>query len=103
MKKGLLMTLCLSFLLTFFAWAGLADSAIGSVSAPAYAGKLFDDSYVHHIDIRLTDENWTDLLNDPISKTKYASDIVIDGETFANVTVSTKGFSSLYLFAYVEE
>ena len=68
-----------------------------------YADKLFDNSYVHRIDVRLSDGDWTDLLDDPISKTKYAADIVIDGETFSDVTFSTKGFSSLYFVAYGEE
>lgn len=84
--------------------AGQADSADDPDSAGiAYADKLFDQSYVHRIDIRLADEDWADLLSDPISKTKYIADIDIDGETFGDVTFSTKGFSSLYFVAYGEE
>ena len=74
-----------------------------SGNEPVYAEKLFDNSFVHRIDIRLADADWSGLLSDPISKTKYAADIVIDGETFSNVTFSTKGFSSLYFVAYGEE
>ena len=64
-----------------------------------YENTLFDTDFVHRIDIRLADADWSGLLSDPISKTKYAADIVIDGETFSNVTFSTKGFSSLYFVA----
>ena len=79
------------------AWQTDTAVAIG------YADKLFDNSYVHRIDVQLADADWTGLLADPISKTKVAADIVIDGEAFSNVTFSTKGFSSLYFVAYGEE
>ena len=68
-----------------------------------YADKLFDNSYVHRIDVQLSDADWSGLLDDPISKTKYAADIVIDGETFSDVTFQAKGFSSLYFVAYGDE
>ena len=104
MKKSLLILLCLSILLPLFACAGYADSKINSGDAAiAYVDKLFDNSYVHRIDVRLADRDWEDLLADPISKTKYAADVVIDGEALSNVAFSTKGFSSLYFVAYGEE
>ena len=104
MKKRLLILLCMSLVLVCCFCAGQADSADDPDSAGiAYADKLFDQSYVHRIDIRLADEDWTDLLSDPISKTKYIADIDIDGDTFGDVTFSTKGFSSLYFVAYGEE
>ena len=78
------------------------DTNPGS-SPTNYADKLFDNSHVHRIDVQLSDADWSGLLDDPISKTKYAADIVIDGETFSNVAFSTKGFSSLYFVAYGEE
>ena len=62
---------------------------------PTYAEKLFDASYVHTIDIRITDADWEDLLANPLEKTKYTIDIVADGEVFEGVTLATKGNSSL--------
>ena len=104
MKKSLLILLCSVFLLLLLTCAGLAESAADPDGAGvAYADKLFDNSYVHRIDVRLADEDWTGLLADPISKTKYTAEIVIDGETFPDVTFSTKGFSSLYFVAYGEK
>ena len=104
MIKRLLIQLSILFLLLFCVCIGQADSAVDPDNdGIAYADKLFDNSYVHRIDIRLADENWAGLLADPISKTKYTAEIIIDGETFSNVAFSTKGFSSLFFVAYGEE
>ena len=104
MKKYLLFFLCLGFLLSLRICAGSAESAVNPDGAEnAYADRLFDNSYVHQIDIRLAEEDWTDLLAEPISKTKYTAEIVIDGETFSNTAFSTKGFSSLFFVVYGEE
>jgi hypothetical protein len=45
-----------------------------SGSASAYAEKLFDNSHVHRIDVQLSDADWSGLLDDSISKTKYAAE-----------------------------
>ena len=103
MKKKVFL-LFLVILLPLLACAGHKDSKINSGNAAiTYADKLFDNSYVHQIDVRLADKDWTELLADPVSKTKYTADIVIDGEALSDVTFSTKGFSSLYFVAYGEE
>ena len=60
-----------------------------------YANALFDDSYVHTIDIQIDDESWADLLENPKEKTKYETTVVIDGNTVENVSFATKGNSSL--------
>lgn len=62
-----------------------------------YDGGLFDPSKVHTIDISLSDEDWQDLLKQPQEKTKYRSDVTIDGELIENVACSTKGNSSLLM------
>ena len=100
-NKGRMILLCLGFLLPLSTCSGRAESAThaGGMTA-AYADKLFDNRTVHQIDIQLAETDWAGLLADPISKTKYAADIVIDGETISNVSFSAKGFSSLYFVAY---
>ncbi len=60
-----------------------------------YANALFDDSYVHTIDIQIDDESWADLLANPTDQTKYETTVVIDGNTMENVSFATKGNSSL--------
>ncbi len=61
----------------------------------AYAAGLFDTSYVHEIDIRISGEDWDALLADPAKKKKLKVDAVIDGEEIREVSFATKGNSSL--------
>ncbi len=60
-----------------------------------YESKLFDNSYVHDINIIIKDEDWQDLQDNPLDKTKYRIDVEIDGELYKDVSFSTKGNSSL--------
>ena len=75
---------------------GTSETAESSVSADtAYENKLFDSSYVHQIDIAISDADWSDLTANPIDKTKYEVSITIDGETVSSVSFATKGNTSL--------
>lgn len=67
-----------------------------------YDQKLFDTTYIHEIDVTLSQEDFKDLLENPTNKTKYNADVSIDGETVKNVTFSTKGNSSLMFVAAQE-
>ena len=60
-----------------------------------YENRIFDDSYVHLVEVTISDEDWQDLLANPTKKTKYKCDVKIDGIEFKNVAFSTKGNSSL--------
>ena len=60
-----------------------------------YENKIFDTSYVHAIDIIISEEDWKDLLENPTDKTKYEVNVKIDGEELASVSFATKGNSSL--------
>lgn len=64
-----------------------------------YAEKLFDPSFVHSIELSMAPEDWDDLKANPLLKTKYHTDITIDGELFGNVSCATKGNSSLTFVA----
>lgn len=58
-----------------------------------YENKIFDDSYVHTIDIKMDD---VDSFIDNATKEEYvAADVTIDGETVKNVGVRAKGNTSL--------
>ena len=73
-----------------------AVSADSSPSAPGdYASVLFDDSFVHKINISISEEDWADLLANPLDKTKYHANATIDGETIEDVSFATKGNTSL--------
>ena len=44
---------------------------------------IFDTSYVHQINIEISEEDWNDLLNNPLEKTKYKVNVTIDGKEYA--------------------
>lgn len=58
-----------------------------------YEDKLFDDSYVHTIDIQIDD--WDSFIANATSEEYSAADVVIDGETIKNVGIRGKGNTSL--------
>lgn len=65
-----------------------------------YTDKLFDASYVHTINIEIADEDWQDLVTNPLDETYYSCNITIDGETYKNIGLRTKGNSSLTQVAH---
>ncbi len=58
-----------------------------------YENKLFDDSYVHTIDIEIDD--WDGFLETATSEEYTAVNVTIDGETIKNVALRAKGNTSL--------
>ncbi|MBR4628095.1 MAG: CotH kinase family protein [Ruminococcus sp.] len=66
-----------------------------SSNTSGYTDKLFDSSYVHTIDISISEADWSDLKSNPTEKTKYETNITIDGETISSVSFATKGNTSL--------
>lgn len=60
-----------------------------------YSSKIFDSSYVHTINIDISEEDWEELLANPTDETFYSCNLTIDGETYNNVGIRTKGNSSL--------
>ena len=69
---------------------GSADSSDESL----YNG-LFDTERIHSIDVTVADEDWLDLCQNPLRKTKYQATVVVDGETLTGVSFATKGNTSL--------
>ncbi|SEL36680.1 CotH protein [Butyrivibrio sp. ob235] len=60
-----------------------------------YTDKIFDDSYVHTIDIQIDEDDWESLIANAASEEYSAADVVIDGETMKNVGIRCKGNTSL--------
>ena len=56
---------------------------------------IFDTSYVHEINVEISEEDWNDLKANPLEKTKYHVNVTIDGETVNDVSFATKGNTSL--------
>lgn len=60
-----------------------------------YVNKIFDDSYVHRIDVEISEQDFANLQADPGEKHKYRTDVTIDGETFHDVAFSVRGNGSI--------
>lgn len=75
----------------------LSSQAAADTRDTDYGGGLFDNSVIHSIDIRISPEDWSDLLDKAEEKIRYRAGITIDGEKMENISCSTKGNSSLIL------
>ena len=100
--KLLCAVLALAICLPLAACSGFGSSSGNSSTSDEaktteadYAEKLFDTGSVHEIDITITAEDLADLKANPTAKTKYKTDITIDGETVKDVSFATKGNTSL--------
>lgn len=58
-----------------------------------YENRLFDNTKVHTIDIVMND--WDDMIDNAASEKYYTANVVIDGESYKNVGIRTKGNTSL--------
>ncbi len=61
----------------------------------AYETGLFDTSYVHTINITISEADWEALLENASEKEYYICAVTIDGKTVKNVAIRAKGNSSL--------
>ena len=75
--------------------ASAADS-VHSISAD-YAAEdgLFDSSYVHTVNLLISDENWNTTTGQATDEIYVNCDVEIDGERIENVAIRPKGNSSL--------
>ncbi len=78
--------------------AALIYSFLAGDNTPAiehYSAKLFDDSYVHTVDIQVDD--WQGFLDSALDEQYIPATLIIDGEEFRDVGLRTKGNNSLKL------
>ena len=64
---------------------------------PEYEARLFDDSYVHEIDIHI--EEWDSFLENALDEEYAEADITVDGEEFRSVGIRIKGNNSKNLIS----
>ena len=69
-------------------------SVINTTEKLEYYAEFFDDN-VHKIDIKISDFNWNDMIENPIEEEYHSCDIIIDGQKINNVGIRTKGNTSL--------
>ena len=60
-----------------------------------YEDKLFDQSLVHRIDIKIKENDWENLKSNAFQKTYHDCSLEIDGEIYNHVGIRTKGNSTL--------
>lgn len=60
-----------------------------------YEERIFDSKHMHEVNVTIGNDDWKDLVANPLDKTSYKIEISIDGEVFSNVAFRTKGNSSL--------
>ncbi len=73
----------------------LPSEEAGTEDRLTYDKVIFDKNKVLSIDITLAETDWNAMLEAPLDKTYYPCSITINGETFTNVGIATKGNSSL--------
>lgn len=93
MKKNRVVLLGLMAILLL---VGCSARDMASGEAVSYADLIFDNTRIHTIDVRMSEEDRADQLANPKEKTKYKASVVIDGEEINDVAFNTKGNSSLY-------
>lgn len=101
--KGERLVCIVSFLLALLYAAGVTVTAVRSAEPEKsqtgysfdYENRLFDTSKVHTIDIRIKESDWQTLKDTSLEKNYFSCNVVIDGETFSQVGVRTKGNSTL--------
>ena len=91
--KAVSAVLAVCMLLSF--GAAFASGEASEEDAYAYTEKLFDTSYVHTIDITIADEDRQAMQESAMEKPKFTVTVTIDGESFDDVVISTKGNASL--------
>ena len=99
MKKDIcLIVLCVLLLVGLLFFGNMYDVDNGNLYVPTnntYENTIFDKSYVHEIDVLISNEYYNDLLKNPTRKTNYRADVIIDGVKVKSVAFHTKGNSSL--------
>jgi len=89
------MIICLSLLATVLFMNGEALGISAYSSSLPYESTLFDDSYVHTVDIVVDEDDWDEMLENGADKEYVISTVVIDNNAINNVAIRTKGNSSL--------
>ncbi len=79
--------------LTFLFMNGATLGIRSTVRAIGYEDRLFDTSTVHTVAIVMND--WDDMIENAANEEYYTATVVIDGESYKNVGIRTKGNTSL--------
>lgn len=90
---GVIVALTLAF--TVFLMSASATAGESTPQTMGYEDKIFDDSYVHTIDIQMDADEWDYFIQNATDEEYAVCTLVIDGESFPNVGLRAKGNTSL--------
>lgn len=74
---------------------GVASGEDAEAKEYPYLDNLLAEGVVNEINIEISEEDWADLVENPLEETYYAVDVTINGETLSNVALRTKGNNTL--------
>ena len=73
--------------LLFTSFILIYPKEMSNASSDQYSTLLFDNTKVADIKINISDEDWQDMLSNPLKEEYHRADITINGEAFYNVGI----------------
>ncbi len=87
-------SLCLCFAAMYFS-TELAAAAGGKSVSMSYESELFDTDVIMTVNILMDEDDWQEMLDNALEEEYYACDVEVNGQTFYQVGIRTKGNTSL--------
>lgn len=81
----------LFFIVAYF----VVKQADTAESQYTYAEHIFQEDTVNEINIEMDEDDWQDMLENPLEEEYHKANVTINGETIGNVAIRTKGNTSL--------
>lgn len=87
-------SLCLCFAAMYFS-TELTAAAGGKAINMSYESELFDIDVITTVNILMDEDDWLEMLDNALAEEYYSCDVEINGQTFYQVGIRTKGNTSL--------
>ena len=100
--KGILALLLAAILAMFgfmLYWSSAAAQTNSSGLSMAYENTLFDTASVIEVDIDISEDAWSDLLENATAEVYYDCNVTVNGTTYEHVGLRAKGNTSLSMVA----
>ncbi len=91
--------LALACLLIFMLIFGETAKASASGITMGYESSLFSTDSIIDVDVSISEEDWSDLLENAIDEEYYSCDVTVNGTKYTNVGIRAKGNTSLSMVA----
>ena len=87
-------SLCLCFTAMYFS-TELTAAAGGKTVSMSYESELFDTDVIMTVNILMDEDDWQEMLDNALEEKYYTCDVEVNGQTFYQVGIRTKGNTSL--------